>query len=496
MASEKISLLPSQSKALERVLGLWPCSDVFTIWSRAGLGRTTLMRELARKVDRPQVLGARRYATDLAEEPPLRLEETFLKRALRLLDRCDTLFIDDWERISCTFGHCNYSYPRVGVAKSIEMALLDTAARKGRKLVFISTGTVDDELESRGLYVGWDRLAAEDYAGLFAAVAPEVAQRVDVRRVFDFAPRLTLLQLKGALQVLRRDKEVDTDRVIDYLQQLKMASNINVSQVRDVALEDLKGVDDVLAGLKRYVITPLAEEQLAREHGVRPKRGILLYGPPGTGKTTVGRALAHRLRSKFFRIDGTALIFIDDCDTIFEDKDEYGLYRYLLTKMDGLESEDMASVSVMLTAMNVSSLPPALIRSGRIELWLEMRLPDRAARHAILDARTARLDRSHGELDLAAIADATDGFTGADLDRLVKDARALLIGELAAQRPVISLTVLFLEAAQEVRRNMDVIRKATREAEIKQMATGAMNPFTALMRRSGGGEEDPLPPTG
>jgi transitional endoplasmic reticulum ATPase len=75
---------------------------------------------------------------------------------------------------------------------------------------------------------------------------------------------------------------------------------------------------------------------------------ILLYGPPGTGKTTVGRALALRLiRSKFLRIDGTfisrtsdfyqkifhvfegakenapSLVFIDDCDTIFEDKDEF-----------------------------------------------------------------------------------------------------------------------------------------------------------------------------
>ena len=100
----------------------------------------------------------------------------------------------------------------------------------------------------------------------------------------------------------------------------------------------------------------------------RSKRGVLLYGPPGTGKTTIGRALAHRLRGKFFLIDGTfiagtqnfynrisqvfeaakdnapSVIFIDDADAIFEDGEEQALYRYLLTMLDGLESESAGRV--------------------------------------------------------------------------------------------------------------------------------------------------------
>ena len=65
-----------------------------------------------------------------------------------------------------------------------------------------------------------------------------------------------------------------------------------------------------------------------------------------------------------------ALVFIDDADVIFEDKDEHGFYRYLLTMLDGLESASAERVCVMMTAMDVGHLPPALIRSGRIELWL------------------------------------------------------------------------------------------------------------------------------
>jgi SpoVK/Ycf46/Vps4 family AAA+-type ATPase len=185
---------------------------------------------------------------------------------------------------------------------------------------------------------------------------------------------------------------------------------------------------------------------LAEQLGLEAKRGVLLYGPPGTGKTTIGRALAHRLRSKFFLIDGTVIsgtqdfyrkihrifegakenapsvLFIDDSDLLFEDSDETGLYRYLLTMLDGLESIENAQVTVILTAMNIGSLPPALIRSGRIELWLLMELPDAAARAAILQDRLQQVTPYLQITDIAPIVERTEGFTGADLKRVVTDA--------------------------------------------------------------------------
>ncbi len=175
----------------------------------------------------------------------------------------------------------------------------------------------------------------------------------------------------------------------------------------------------------------------------------MLYGPPGTGKTTVGRALAHRLRGKFFLIDGTfiagtnnfydrvhqvfeaakdnapSVIFIDDADTIFEDGEERGLYRYLLTMLDGLESESAGRICVMMTAMNVGNLPAALTRSGRVELWLEMKLPDGEARTVILRQRIAELPDELQKVDLVALKSATEGFTGADLKRLIDDGKAI-----------------------------------------------------------------------
>jgi SpoVK/Ycf46/Vps4 family AAA+-type ATPase len=126
-----------------------------------------------------------------------------------------------------------------------------------------------------------------------------------------------------------------------------------------------------------------------------------------------------------------AVIFIDDSDVIFEGQGDAGFYRYLLTMLDGLESESVGRVCVMMTAMDVGSMPPALVRSGRIELWLEMRLPDEAARAAILADRTAALPNAMGAVDVARLARETEGLSGADLKRLVDVAKLLFAYDLA-----------------------------------------------------------------
>jgi ATP-dependent 26S proteasome regulatory subunit len=234
---------------------------------------------------------------------------------------------------------------------------------------------------------------------------------------------------------------------------------------------------------------------------------VLLAGPPGTGKTTVGRALAHRLRGKFFLIDGTmiagtpsffgqlhavfeaamrnapSVVFIDDSDVIFEGNDP-GLYRYLLTMLDGLESESAGGVCLVLTAMDVGSLPPALVRSGRIELWLETRLPDEAARAAILRDRCAQLPASMGAVDVDRLAAATEDLSGADLKRIVEDGKLLYAFDRARGLTVRPAVEYFLQALETVRANK--LRYAQAEAAARARHPNRPShfdvPFGAMMQ--------------
>jgi SpoVK/Ycf46/Vps4 family AAA+-type ATPase len=300
---------------------------------------------------------------------------------------------------------------------------------------------------------------------------------LDYENIYRFAPNLNGHQLRKACAWLGREENLDTESFIEYLRTQHMASNVEMAEVQPVNWTDLKGVDEVIRALEAKVVLPFENAELSAQLGLKPKRGVLLSGPPGTGKTTIGRALAHRLKSKFFLIDGTvvagsndfygavekifdeaksnapSVVFIDDADVIFEDNEDLGFYRYLLTLLDGLESAKAEKVCVMMTAMDPGSLPPALLRSGRIELWLETKLPNEAARLDILKERMAKLPAPIGSANIAVLARASRGLTGADLKAVVEDGKLLYAHDVASSRPLRMADEYFLEAIETVRSN-------------------------------------------
>jgi ATP-dependent 26S proteasome regulatory subunit len=90
-------------------------------------------------------------------------------------------------------------------------------------------------------------------------------------------------------------------------------------------------------------------------------------------------------------------------------------------------------------------LPPALLRSGRIELWLEVRLPNEEARADILRQHLSRRPPAIAEVDLPTMVAATEGFTGADLKRLADDGKNLLADDKAPGCPLRDPTDYFLD---------------------------------------------------
>jgi ATP-dependent 26S proteasome regulatory subunit len=121
--------------------------------------------------------------------------------------------------------------------------------------------------------------------------------------------------------------------------------------------------------------------------------------------------------------------------------------------LDGLESASAGRVCVMMTAMNVSSLPQALLRSGRVELWLETRLPGAEARRAIMRGILSKLPAPMAAANVAKLASASRGLTGADLKAVVEDGKLLFAHDMASGKAARPVEEYFLEAIETVRAN-------------------------------------------
>lgn len=142
-----------------------------------------------------------------------------------------------------------------------------------------------------------------------------------------------------------------------------------------------------------------------------------------------------------------------------------------------------------MTAMDVGNLPRAVVRSGRIELWLETRYPDLAARREIFAERLANLPEPLGDVPVDPLAEATDGLSGADLKRVVEGAKVLIVYDRArgiAPRPAIDY---FIAGANTVRANRDRYAEAEARARANRPNRPAFfdvdGPFVSTIMEGG-----------
>jgi ATP-dependent 26S proteasome regulatory subunit len=483
-----LPLSPAQQECFESALLYLQRSQLVSLWGPTGKGISLILRHVHARLGGTLLTAKDLIAPDGMH--PLALEEWLRNVLVQNLKTTDLLIIDDLSLFLEVISQDSTlsAFPRKSYGRLVGQMLSDFVNTTGKQV--LTRGSHNWGTHANTLYLKAPEFKAVDYQHICRTIlGNERTQHVEFDRIFHYAQKLDGHDLRKACNWLMNEPSLTTQQLLDYFQAKGLSSNVDLNQVAPVEFSDLKGMDDLLSAIEIHLITPLEDEALASELGIKPKRGILLAGPPGTGKTSIGRALAHRLKSKFFLIDGTfisdrsnfytrvncvfesaaanvpAIIFIDDTDVIFEGG-ETGLYRYLLTMLDGLESEKASRVCVMMTAMNVASLPPALIRSGRIELWLETKLPDEAGRAAILRDLVAKGPEAFRELHVNRLGNATDGLTGADLKRLFEDGKLLYAYDRIKKNPLREPTNYFLDAIETVRQNKQ--RYAEADAAVRK----------------------------
>ena len=233
----------------------------------------------------------------------------------------------------------------------------------------------------------------------------------------------------------------------------------------EVAWEDIGGLEGIKKELREAVEWPLKYPDLYETIGYSMPKGILLYGPSGTGKTLLAKAVAKESEANFISVRGPELlskwvgesergvrevfrrarqaspcvIFFDEIDALAPVRGLGGdsmvterVVSQLLTELDGVQA--LNGVVVLAATNRLDIVDPSLIRPGRIDKFLYIPVPDKAARKSILDIQVKE-KRLSSEIDLEKISEATDGLTGADLAAVMNTATSLLLQEFVASHP-------------------------------------------------------------
>ncbi|WP_297505230.1 CDC48 family AAA ATPase [Thermococcus sp.] len=376
--------------------------------------------------------------------------------------------------------------------ESAERALLKVKNARDEEIPEILKGVDEklyEEVKARLIDALLEELAevthgfvGADLAALAREAAMAALRRLIREGKIDFEAEHIPKEVLEELRVTRKD----------FYEALKI---VEPSALREVLLEvpnvrwdDIGGLEDVKEELREAVEWPLKYPEAFMGLGITPPKGILLYGPPGTGKTLLAKAVANESEANFIAIKGPevlskwvgeseknireifrkarqaapTVIFIDEIDAIAPrrgtdvNRVTDRLINQLLTEMDGIQEN--SGVVVIGATNRPDIIDPALLRPGRFDRLILVPAPDEKARLEILKVHTRNVPLAE-DVKLEELAKRTEGYTGADIEAVVREA-AMLAMRRALQEGVIRPGM----KADEIRQKVKVTMKDFEEA--------------------------------
>lgn len=476
---EMIELPLRHPEVFER-LGIDPPKGVL-LYGAPGTGKTLLAKAVANESDANfYYVGGPEIISKYVGESEERLRKLFAEAQE---NAPSIIFIDEIDAIAPKREEVTGEVEKRMVSQLL--TIMDGLKARGEVIVIAATNrpdSIDQALRRPGRFdreieiAVPDRKGREEILNIHVRCMP-LEKNVNID---DFArvthgytgADLSLLTKEAAIKALRRilpkinlDEETLSPEILDSIRVRKddffdAMHEIQPSALREVYIErptvkwsDIGGLDEIKREIQEAVELPLKKPELFERMGIRPIKGILLYGPPGTGKTLIAKAVANETEANFISISGAqvltkyvgesektvrelfrkartaapCVLFIDEIDAVAVKRTGKGeggtmvterIVDTLLTEMDGLRS--LKNVVVIGATNRPDIIDPALMRPGRFDRIIEIIAPNETERLEIFKILTR--DMPLDKVDLKDLARLSEGFTGADIENLVREA--------------------------------------------------------------------------
>ena len=470
--------LPLKHPELFDRLGIDPPKGVL-LYGPPGTGKTLIAKAVANEsganfyaINGPEIM-SKFYGQ--SEENLRKVFEEAEKNAPAII------FIDEIDAIAPKRSEVHGEVERRVVSQLL--TLLDGLKGRGKVIVIAATNlpdAIDPALRRPGRFDREIRIGVPDRNGrkeilqIHTRSMPK-SEDVDLDYLADVThgfvgADLAALAREAAMNALRRYlPEIDLEKPIpaEVLEKMVVTMDdfknalkgIEPSAIREffvevpkVTWDDVGGLENVKQALIEAVEWPITRPDSFKRLGIRPPRGILLYGPPGTGKTLIAKAVANESNANFLSIKGPEIfskwvgesekairelfkrakqvaptvVFLDELDAIAPRRGSYegshvteSVVNQLLTSIDGLES--MEGVVVIGATNRPDIIDPGLLRPGRFDRLILVPAPDKKARLEIFKIHTKNMPLAE-DVDLEELAERTEGYSGADIESLCREA--------------------------------------------------------------------------
>ena len=469
-------------------LGIEPPKGVL-LYGPPGTGKTLIAKAVATEsqakfyeISGPEIVS--KYYGDSEEK----LREIF-KEAEK--NSPAIIFIDEIDSIAPKRDESKGEMERRVVAQLL--SLMDGMKSRGKVIVIAATNlpdSIDPALRRGGRFDREIEIGVPDKDGrkqileIHTRNMP-LSENVDIKKYADrthgfVGADLSLVAKEAAMHALRREfpnmnpdetpspEKLESLRVTaeDFESALKM---VQPSAMREVFVEvpDIRwshvgGLDSVKEELQQAVEWPIKYADVYKQFATKSPKGFLLFGPPGTGKTLLAKAVANESECNFISVKGPELmskwvgesekgvreifrkarlaspsiIFFDEIDAIVPKRGSYegsshvteSVVSQFLTELDGLE--ELKNVIVIGATNRPDMIDPALMRPGRLEQHIFVPPPDADGRKQIFEVYLREVsDLLAEDVKVDALVEATDGFVGADVEALVREAKMTAIRE-------------------------------------------------------------------